>query len=102
MTAWLGNDLQEDAFNSLYELESLVRNNEDAKIQKDWKYLQTSDHFYYLCTKWFADGDVHKYFNPFNSPYEAFINYMNVLSDFKLRLDKYCQEVAILSEVTNG
>jgi len=66
----------------------LVRNNEDAKIQKDWKYLQTSDHFYYLCTKWFADGDVHKYFNPFNSPYEAFINYMNVLSDFKLRLDK--------------
>ena len=102
MTAWLGNDLQEDAFNSLYELESLVRNNEDAKIQKDWKYLQTSDHFYYLRTKWFADGDVHKYFNPFNSPYEAFINYMNVLSDFKLILDKYCQEVAILSEVTKG
>lgn len=102
LTAWLGNDLQEDAFNSLYELESLVRNSEDDKIKRDWNYLQTSDHFYYLCTKWFEDGDVHKYFNPFNSPYEAFINYMNVLSDFKLRLDKYCQEEVILSEVTKG
>ncbi|MFA6922830.1 MAG: FliG C-terminal domain-containing protein [Bacteroidales bacterium] len=89
LTAWLGNELQNDAFNKLYELEDKVRKCGDAEIQRDWKYLQTSDHFYYMCTKWFADGDVHKYFNPFNSPYEAFINYMNILSDFKMRLDEF-------------
>jgi alpha-amylase len=52
-----------------------------------WRRLQTSDHFYYMCTKWFSDGDVHKYFNPYGSPYDAYINFMNVLADFRLRLD---------------
>ena len=55
----------------------------------DWQKFQTSDHFYYMCTKWFADGDVHKYFNPYGTPYDAYINYMNVISDFILRLSKY-------------
>jgi len=87
LTAWLGNDLQDDAFNKLYDLEFKVKNTDDEQIQLDWKYLQTSDHFYYMCTKWFSDGDVHKYFNPFNSPYEAYINYMNILSDFIIRLN---------------
>ncbi len=87
ITAWLGNKLQQDAFDSLYELENKVKNCDDLDIQKDWLYLQTSDHFYYMCTKWFSDGDVHKYFNPYGSPYEAFINYMNVLSDFELRVN---------------
>lgn len=87
LTAWLGNDLQDDAFNKLYDLEYKVKNTDDEQIQLDWKYLQTSDHFYYMCTKWFSDGDVHKYFNPFNSPYEAYINYMNILSDFIIRLN---------------
>jgi alpha-amylase len=59
---------------------------------KDWNYLQASDHFYYMCTKFFSDGEVHKYFNPYESPYEAFINYMNVLSDFKLRLNTFAPE----------
>ena len=59
----------------------------NAEIWKDWGRLQTSDHYYYMCTKWFSDGAVHKYFNPYASPYEAFINYMNVLSDFMIRLD---------------
>ncbi|MDD4214701.1 MAG: glycoside hydrolase family 57 protein, partial [Bacteroidales bacterium] len=86
LTAWLGNELQRDAFHKLYDLEEKVKNSPDEKIQLDWKYLQTSDHFYYMCTKWFSDGDVHKYFNPYNSPYEAYINYMNVLSDFIIRL----------------
>ena len=86
LTAWLGNDLQDDAFNKLYDLEYLVKETADQQLQLDWKYLQTSDHFYYMCTKWFSDGDVHKYFNPFNSPYEAYINYMNILSDFIIRL----------------
>lgn len=86
LTAWLGNELQDDAFNHLYELEYKVAETHDEQIQLDWKYLQTSDHFYYMCTKWFSDGDVHKYFNPYNTPYEAYINFMNVLSDFIIRL----------------
>jgi len=60
----------------------LVEKCNDEQIQRDWQKLQTSDHFYYMCTKYFADGDVHKYFNPYDSPYEAFVNYMNVLADF--------------------
>jgi alpha-amylase len=88
LTAWLGNDLQDDAFDNLYALEPLVRASHDPEILKDWRFLQASDHFYYMCTKWFSDGEVHKYFNPYGSPYEAYINYMNVLSDFRLRLEK--------------
>jgi alpha-amylase len=88
ITAWLGNDLQDDAFDNLYSLEELVRNSNNPEIQKDWNFLQASDHFYYMCTKWFSDGDVHKYFNPYESPYDAYINYMNVISDLRLRLEK--------------
>lgn len=89
LTAWLGNELQDEAFDKLYELEERVKQCDDAQIQKDWEYLQTSDHFYYMCTKFFSDGDVHKYFNPYETPYEAFINYMNVLSDFIIRVDEF-------------
>jgi len=88
LTAWLGNDLQDEAFGKLYELEGKVKQIDDAEIQRDWVYLQTSDHFYYMCTKFFSDGDIHAYFSPYDSPYDAFINYMNVLSDFILRVDK--------------
>lgn len=87
LTAWLGNDMQQDAFDTLYELEDKVNRCQDVKLKKDWLYLQTSDHFYYMCTKHFSDGEVHKYFNPYESPFDAFINYMNVLADFSLRLD---------------
>jgi len=87
LTAWLGNDLQDEAFGKLYMLENSVNECRDAAIQKDWLYLQTSDHFYYMCTKWFSDGAVHKYFNPYSTPYDAFINYMNVLSDFIIRVE---------------
>ncbi len=82
LTAWLGNDLQDDAFQKLYSIIKDVRNIKDDTLKKDWLYLQTSDHFYYMCTKWFSDGDVHKYFNPYETPYQAYINYMNILSDF--------------------
>ena len=69
----------------------------DADLHRDWNYLQTSDHLYYMCTKWFSDGDVHQYFNPYGSPYEAFLNYMNVLSDFLIRVREYAdkQEVVV-------
>lgn len=86
LTAWLGNEMQDEAFEKLYSLEPLVKKVDDPEIQKDWLLLQTSDHFYYMCTKFFSDGDVHMYFNPYNNPYNAFINYMNVLSDFSIRI----------------
>ncbi|MHB8772230.1 MAG: glycoside hydrolase family 57 protein [Syntrophales bacterium] len=85
-TAWLGNAMQQDASRALYALEPHVRRRADAGILATWRTLQTSDHFYYMCTKWFADGDVHRYFNPFESPYEAYINYMNILDDFEQSL----------------
>ena len=86
LTAWLGNDLQNEAFAKLYEMESRVAKIDDEEIQRDWNYLQTSDHFYYMCTKFFSDGAVHSYFSHYDTPYDAFINYMNVLSDFILRV----------------
>jgi len=88
LTAWLGNDLQDEAFDAIYAIEHKVKAINNFDLIVEWRYLQTSDHFYYMCTKWFSDGDVHKYFNPYGSPYEAFINYMNVLSDFIIRVDK--------------
>jgi alpha-amylase len=88
LSAWLGNDMQNDAFNKLYALKDLVKKTDDPKILTDWRYLQVSDHFYYMSTKFFSDGEVHKYFNPYESPYDAFINYMNVLSDFSRRINE--------------
>lgn len=89
LTAWLGNEMQNEAFDRLYQLEEKMKNVSDPKLRHDWNLLQTSDHFYYQCTKWFSDGDVHKYFNPYESPYDAFINFMNVLADFKLEVNKH-------------
>ncbi len=93
LTAWLGNELQDEAFEKLYSNREKVKICDDVDIMRDWNYLQTSDHFYYMCTKWFSDGDVHRYFNPYPSPYEAFINYMNVLSDFMIRIDDKCKAI---------
>ncbi|HYX09745.1 MAG TPA: glycoside hydrolase family 57 protein [Bacteroidales bacterium] len=87
LTAWLGNELQQEAYNKLYELAGKIASIDDPKIMKDWKYLQASDHFYYMSTKFFSDGEVHAYFNPYASPYDAFINYMNILSDFSIRVN---------------
>jgi len=86
-SAWLGNEMQRKASRELYDLRNLIFSQNDEALLNVWRNLSTSDHFYYMCTKWFKDGDVHKYFNPYKSPYEAFIVYMNVLSDLKLRLD---------------
>lgn len=87
VTAWLGNELQQDAFNKLYGLVEKLSIIDDPVLWADFGHLQESDHFYYMCTKFFSDGDVHKYFNPYDTPYEAFINYMNVLSDFIIRVN---------------
>ena len=88
LSAWMGNNIQKSALKHVYELEKRVKGANNNKLLEDWRRLQTSDHFYYMCTKWFSDGDVHKYFNPYESPYDAFISYMNVLSDFKIRLSE--------------
>ena len=85
-SAWLGNELQEEAFNKLYALEADVYKTKDENLVAMFRKLQESDHFYYMCTKFFSDGSVHSYFNPYDTPYEAFINYMNVLADFELRV----------------
>ncbi|MEG0518717.1 MAG: glycoside hydrolase family 57 protein [Bacteroidales bacterium] len=87
-SAWIGNELQNEAFQKLYSVEKQVMASKDASLIADFRKLQESDHFYYMCTKIFSDGAVHKYFNPYDTPYEAFINYMNVLSDFLIRVNK--------------
>lgn len=97
LSAWLGNNIQDDAFESLYRLEEKVKQIDNDKIKQDWLYLQTSDHFYYMCTKFWADGDVHKYFSHYDSPYEGFLNYMNVLVDFEEEVNK---ELGIVKEVS--
>lgn len=86
LSAWLGNEMQRDAARQLYELENKVLHSGQPALVENWRRLSTSDHFYYMCTKWWNDGDVHKYFNPYESPYEAFIAFTNVLNDLKLRL----------------
>ena len=88
ITAWLGNELQNEAFSKLYALKDKVKSLKNADFDYVWNFMQTSDHFYYMATKWLSDGDVHSYFNPYGSSYEAFINYMNVLADFEIEVDK--------------
>jgi alpha-amylase len=86
LTAWLGNAMQQDSIAALYEMGGRMMRTGDWKLIDDWRRLQASDHFYYMCTKWFSDGDVHAYFSPYSSPYDAFINYMNVYHDLQWRL----------------
>jgi alpha-amylase len=104
ITAWLGNELQVAALEKLYELSDKVRKCNDELMNKDWEYLQASDHFYYMATKFFSDGAVHAYFNPYETPYDAFMNYMNVLSDFEIRI-KRClpttSEQELISKLEN-
>lgn len=99
ITAWHGNELQVAALDKLYNLADKVNRCNDKQIKKDWVYLQASDHFYYMATKFFSDGVVHAYFNPYDTPYDAFMNYMNVLSDFELRLNRCIPDVAVQNEI---
>ena len=86
MAKWLGNELQKDAFNKLYALEEKLSIINLPQLWEDYGHLQESDHFYNMNTKFFSDGGSHRYVNPYDTPYEAFINYMNVLADFALRV----------------
>jgi alpha-amylase len=88
LSAWIGNPMQDEAIAKIYQLEELVYASKDEKMIDDWKKMLTSDHFYYMTTKFWADGDVHKYFSPYDSPYDAYIYYMNALSDLQVRLEQ--------------
>lgn len=87
LSAWKGNRMQDEALAALYAMEEQVKASNDPAILKDWRRMTTSDHFYYMCTKWFADGDVHKYFNPYDSPYDSFIIFFNALNDLTNRIN---------------
>jgi alpha-amylase len=102
LSAWLGNAMQSNALAETYKIERDIKHAfRDAQkasdpaardrawhLLNDWRKLTTSDHFYYMCTKWFSDGDVHKYFNPYDSPYDSYINFMNVLDNVRSRMEE--------------
>ena len=87
ITGWLGNELQNEAFEELFKIQPKVKALNDPALNEDYSRLQASDHFYYMRTKLFSDNDYHRYVSPYETPYEAFINYMNVLSDFIARVE---------------
>ncbi|MDE7470050.1 MAG: alpha-amylase, partial [Paramuribaculum sp.] len=87
-SAWLGNKLQREAFDKLYSVAERVRLCDDRRLKQDWNYLQASDHLFYMSTKHMADGDVHSHFSPYETPFQAFTNYMNVLADFIVRVEE--------------
>ena len=101
VSAWKGNDLQREALNKLYSVSERVSLCSDRRLKQDWEYLQSSDHFYYMSTKNLADGAAHSSFSPYDSPFSAFTNYMNVLADFLVRVQEQFPE-AIENEELNS
>ncbi len=89
LSAWLGNSMQQEAMKYLYQIEQGIIETGDIDLIADWRKLQTSDHTYYMCTKWLDDGAVHTYFSPYKSPYEAFLYFMNALRDIRWRLAEH-------------
>jgi len=87
LSAWLGNAMQSNALHEIFKLEGPVKKKDDPTLLRDWRRLTASDHYYYMCTKYFADGDVHRYFNPYESPYDSYINFMNVLDHMRTRAE---------------
>lgn len=88
LSAWLSNAMQNSAMQTLYSMRQAILDSGDQKLINDWRLLTTSDHPYSMCTKYWNDGDVHAYFSAYNSPYESFMYYMNVLRDIEYRLSK--------------
>lgn len=86
LSAWLGNEMQKTSIKALYDLQDGIIASKDLALIEDWRKLQTSDHFYYMCTKWFSDGDIHSYFSPYQTPYEGYMNFMNAFRDMQFRL----------------
>ncbi len=99
LSAWKGNSMQDSALNEIYLLEKHIKESNDRRLLEDWRKLTTSDHFYYMCTKYFNDGDVHKYFSPYETPYEAYINFMNILNDIIIRIKMILHDKNIMHEM---
>jgi alpha-amylase len=95
LSAWLGNELQQEAANTLYSAAETMGKCDDPDLLRDWYRLQTCDHFYYMTTKYLKDGGMYHSFSPYSSPYEAFVNYMNVVSDFLIRVNEYAGKLAL-------
>jgi alpha-amylase len=93
LSAWLGNGMQTGSIQALYDLEGRIKDADDLDLIEDWRRMTTSDHFYYMCTKYFNDGDIHAYFSPYETPYEAYMNFMNAYHDLKFRLAEKGVEV---------
>lgn len=95
LSAWLGNKMQEESVSEIFKVEEDVLNSGDNKLIDDWRKLTTSDHFYYMCTKFWEDGDVHKYFSCYESPYDAYVYFMNALRDLEKRIEKIKEEKSL-------
>ena len=95
LSAWMGNPMQNNSLTEIFGMEEAIKKSKDKELLQDWRWLTISDHFYYMSTKWFSDGAIHNIFNPFGSPYEAFVAYMNVLNDIILRINKASGKVKI-------
>ncbi|MBN2094420.1 MAG: glycoside hydrolase family 57 protein [Candidatus Aenigmarchaeota archaeon] len=108
LSAWIGNGMQDAALKEIYAIEQEIKRHGTPEMLEKWRMLQVSDHFYYMCTKWFSDGDVHKYFNPYDNPYEAFVVFMNALADLRHQLNYIKKEKTnfmskhLLNEVPAG
>lgn len=100
LSAWLSNSMQKEAIKQIYSIEQEVLTCGNPGIIKVWERLQTSDHYYYMCTKFWSDGDVHKYFSPFDSPYDAYLYFMNVFSDLECSVKKLHKKIKMASRIS--
>ena len=98
LSAWMGNKMQQSALKRVYMMETNIKKLGDPELLDTWRKLQTSDQFYYMCTKYFSDGDVHKYFNPYDNPYDSFIMMMNIINDIVLRMKELSDQKGITLE----
>jgi alpha-amylase len=99
MSAWTGNKMQQAALHKVFALEKAVKKSRNKDLLDTWRKLTTSDHFYYMCTKWFSDGDVHKYFNPYDSPYDGFIHFMNILENMEKDISQGSLKVPLMQSL---
>jgi alpha-amylase len=102
LSAWMSNSMQREAVKRIYSIEKEVMACGDDDLLRVWERLQTSDHFYYMCTKFWNDGDVHKYFSPYDSPYDAYIYYMNVFSDLECTIKEKLKKQKTKAKLKDG
>ena len=88
LSAWRSNNIQHESLRRIFSLEKAVKIMDDAQLLDDWRKLTTSDHYYYMCTKYWSDGDVHKYFSPYETPLDGYMNFINALNDLELRIEE--------------